>query len=194
MTPDRRSFLKQAMASFAVSSMVPGLPELAASKSQGVLDERLLVALGDATLPEELGAAGRARAVDAFRAWLAAYRPVAERTHGYGSAAITYTPADPGPGWNAQLTELDLLARKAYGAGFAEITVAQRRTVLGAPLEGVRLPRSPASATHVAAALLAHWAAASETIDLAYRAQIGVQTRRPLDDNPRKPLPLARGR
>jgi len=83
---------------------------------------------------------------------------------------IAFTPADPAPGWNAQLAELDLLAQKSYGKGFAEITVEQRRTVLRAPLEGVRLPRGTAAGTHVAAALLAHWTAASETIDLAYRA------------------------
>lgn len=191
MTSDRRSFLKQAVATFAVTSMVPGLSGASPSGSRGALDERLLSALGDATLPESLGAKGRARAVEAFREWLAAYRPVAERAHGYGSAAITYTPADPGPGWNAQLAELDLLARKAHGAGFAEITVGQRRAVLRTPLENVRFPRTPGTASHVAVALLAHWAAASETIDLAYRARIGTQTRRPLSDNPRKPLPLA---
>lgn len=193
MTSDRRSFLKQAAAAFAVSSFAPGVAVATASGSRGTLDERLLAALGDAMLPESLGAGGRARAVDAFRAWLAAYRPVAERAHGYGSAAITFTPADPAPGWNAQLAELDLLAQKTYGKGFADITVEQRRTVLRTPLEGVRFPRSTATATHVAVALLAHWTAASETIDLAYRARIGTQTFRPLMDNPRKPLPLARG-
>ena len=158
------------------------------------LDPLLLAALGDAVLPDSLGADGRRRAVAAFAAWLAAYAPVAEEMHGYGSAELTYTPEHPGPGWQAQLDALDALARRTRKRGFARLGIAARRAVLEARLArvtGATVPGTPLEAPHVAVALLAHWAATSDAQDLAYGARIGAGQCRSLAETARRPLPLA---
>lgn len=193
MTTNRRSFIKNAAATLVATSIVSRHSSAFGQAAQGVLDDRLLGALGDATLPESLGADGRVAAVDAFRRWVADYRPVAERAHGYGRAEITYSPPDPAPGWNAQLAALDLIAQKQHGTGFAELSVERRRAILRTPLEGARLPANPLAATHVAVALLAHWTASRQAVDLAYNARIGVRSCRPLRNNPDRPLPLTSG-
>jgi hypothetical protein len=142
-----------------------------------------------------LGAAGRTKAVRAFNAWVAAYQPVAEEMHGYGDAEITYTPADPAPGWNAQLEALDLLSRRKFRRGFATIDMTKRRDLLAAQIgrAGARLPSNPLQAAHVAVALMAHWADSSEATDFVYGAQIGKGECRILAQTSRKPLPLAGG-
>ncbi len=156
-------------------------------------DPALLAALGDAVLPESLGAPGRGRAVAAFVAWLAAYVPVAEQMHGYGDAELTYTRPDPEPGWRAQLDGLDRLARRLRRRGFVQLDLVGRRAVLDVALRDARggpLPSSPLQADHIAVALLSHWAATSEAQDLAYGARIGAGQCRALADTPRRPLPL----
>lgn len=214
MTTDRRDFLKQA-ALTAAGIGAPGslAPALLASHAPGqgtgaspqtgapaqaparALDPALLRALGDAILPESLGDVGRTDAIAAFAAWLARYTPVAEEMHGYGDAEITYTPSDPAPGWNAQLAGLDLLARRKHRRGFARLGVPLRRAVVSTQIGrtgGTRLPASPLAASHVAVALLSHWAASSAATDLAYGARIMAGHCRSLADTARPPLPLAR--
>jgi len=157
------------------------------------LDRPTLAALGEVVLPGELGAVGRARAVDDFVAWVAGYEPVAEEMHGYGYAEIRYLPPDPAPGWRAQLDGLDLLARRSRGRAFAELPPAPRRAMVEAALARVpndTLP-APIAASHVALALLAHWASSPAAWDLAYGARINPLACRPLGDAPRRPLPLA---
>ena len=204
MTHDRRDFLRRSLlgaagAALPLHSAEADGPDVETPAAGGqpagpALDPVLLAALGEAVLPESLGAEGRGRAVAAFAAWLAAYVPVAEAMHGYGDAELTYTPADPAPGWRAQLHALDLLARRTARRGFAQLDVAGRRTVLAVPLREVReatLPTSPLQARHVAVALLAHWAATSDAQDLAYGARIRAGQCRTLADTARRPLPLA---
>lgn len=203
MTSDRRTFLSQAAASvaaFTVAGDLSHAPQQAPQQGQATasraLDAPLIAALGEAILPESLGAAGRAHAVRAFREWIAAYVPVSEEMHGYGYAEITYTAADPAPGWNAQLQAMDLLAKKQFGAGFAALKPEKRDTLVRAQLAGARngrLPANPLTAPHVATALLAHWAASSDAIDFAYGVRIGKDNCKTLADSPRKPLPLASG-
>jgi hypothetical protein len=196
MTSNRRSFLKQAAASVAATAVVGCAPDLGMPQAGRALDDKVLAALGDAILPDSLGADARARATAAFREWIGAYAPVSEEMHGYGSAEITYTPPDPAPGWNAQLAALDLLAKKKHGAGFASLTVAQRRALVQTALarvRGDRLPANPLTAPHVAVALLAHWASSSAASDLAWGASIGRGNCRTLADAPRRPLPVAGG-
>jgi hypothetical protein len=199
MTTDRRTFLSQAAASMAaltVAGELKAAPQQGAAAAARALDARLLAALGEAVLPESLGAAGRTHAVSAFGEWLAAYVPVSEEMHGYGYAEIRYTVADPAPGWNAQLQGLDLLAKKQFGAGFAALRADQRDTLVRAQLATVRngrLPADPLTAPHVAIALLAHWARSSEATDLAYGVQIMKDHCRSLAASPHKPLPLAPG-
>ena len=218
VTTDRRDFIKRAAIAAATASSIGASVALAQSgaaappasparqagappgtqspapQSLRALDPVLLHALGDAILPEMLGDAGRRRATSAFAAWLARYAPVAEEMHGYGDAEITYTPSDPAPGWNAQLAGLDLLARRRHRRGFARLGVPLRREVVGTSLarvSGARLPANPLAASHVAVALLAHWAASSEATDLAYHARIMKGNCRLLSETSRPPLPLA---
>ncbi len=218
MTTDRRDFIKRAAIAAATASGIGGSPVLAqagaaqpsataaspvaptsgpqgaAPPSPRALDPALLRALGDAILPELLGDAGRVRAIGSFSTWLARYTPVAEEMHGYGDAEITYTPSDPAPGWNAQLSGLDLLARRKHRRGFARLGVPLRREIVRTQLarvSGSRLPSDPLAASHVAVALLAHWAASSEATDLAYQARIMKGNCRVLAETSRAPLPLA---
>lgn len=206
MTTDRREFLKQAAlsaAAVATTTGAAGSPPQGAGPPQPAaaqptngrrLDAAMLAAVGEAVLPESLGADGRARAVAAFTRWLTQYVPVAEEMHGYGDAEITYTPSDPAPGWSAQLAGLDLLARRKHRRGFSRLGVPLRREVLGAQIGrggGARLPSTPLAATHVAVALMAHWAASSEATDLAYQARIAKGNCRVLAETTRRPLPLA---
>ncbi len=205
MTTDRRTFLSQAAASMAAFTVAGNLeaqspqqpsPATSAGAAARALDAGLLAALGEAVLPEALGASGRTKAVGEFREWIAAYTPVSEEMHGYGSAEITYTVSDPAPGWNAQLHGMDLLAHKQFGAGFAALKPDKRDALVRAQLAGVRaarLPANPLTAPHVAVALLAHWAGSSAATDFAYGAKIGKDNCRLLSDSPRKPLPLVPG-
>ena len=208
---DRRAFLRAAGALAAggaaagcdapgaaggASAAAPGATAGAtpAGRARDVaLDRPTLAAVAEVVLPGELGAAGRAGAVDAFVAWVAGYEPVAERMHGYGYADVRYLPPDPAPGWGAQLAGLELLARRSRGASFAALPIAERRALVESALAstpGVRLP-APLAAGHVALALLAHWASSPAAWDLAHGVRITPATCRPLGDAPRRPLPLA---
>jgi hypothetical protein len=200
MTPSRRDFLARAALAAAGAALPAPLAAQEAAATQPTraagttLDPVLMAALGDAVLPESLGAAGRRRAVGRFATWLARYEPVAEAMHGYGDAEITYTPPDPGPGWQAQLRGVDTLARRSRRKGFAALTVAERRAVLEVALRGhggTRLPANPLEASHVAVALMAHWAASTEATDLAHGARILAGECRGLAGVSRLPLPLA---
>src|SRR5262245_60864493 len=199
MTTDRRSFLKSAAALTAVAA-VPVNPLGSAEQQQPTpraLDATLLAALGDTVLPESLGAAARATAARELTRWITEYSPVAEEMHGYGDAEITYTPADPAPGWNAQLAALDLLARRTKRRGFAALPIAARRDIVHRQLASVRgaaLPSNPLVATHVAVALLSHWASSFAAQDLAYNSRIMRGECRGLAGVTRKPLPLVEGR
>ncbi len=202
MTQDRRDFLKRAAAIAAGTVVVAGdggaqkpVATAAATPVRRALDPGTLAAVGDAVLPESLGAAGRTKAVRAFSTWISAYQPIAEEMHGYGDAEITYTPAHPAPGWNAQLEALDLLSKRKFRRGFVAIDTTKRRELITAQIgrAGTRLPANPLQATHVVVALMAHWADSSDATDLVYRAKIGKGECRILADSPRKPLPLAGG-
>ncbi len=170
-------------------------PEPAASAAgEYGLPTALLRALAEAVLPSGLGDAGRERAVAAFEAWLAGYRPVTERDHGYGTGEITYTGAHPAPGWKSQLEALDLESRQRYGRDFGSLDLELRRRLVGAQLRRERGPLpDPADATPVALGLIAHWCASSEATDLCYGVAIGRETCRPLERAPDLPAPPGRG-
>ena len=194
MTSDRRQFLKKA--SIAAAAVAGGAHPVSGQPpaNSHALHAPLLAALADSVLPESLGAAGRARAVRSFSAWLAGYRPVSEEMHGYGNQEITYTGPDPAPGWNAQLEALDTLAHRRFRRGFGLLDVEKRRSLIRSQLDDLRegvLPSSPLAASNVALALLAHWADSSEATDLAYGARIAKDNCRLLRETSREPLPLA---
>lgn len=156
--------------------------------ARGALD-----ALADVVLPASLGASGKRAATDAFVAWVDGYEPVAEEMHGYGYADVRYLPPDPAPAWRAQLDGLDTLAQRTTGRAFASLDVAARTSVLEAALRrergGDRLP-APLGASHIAVALLSHWASSPGAWDLALGAQVAPSTCRALGDVIRKPLPV----
>ena len=159
------------------------------------LDEALLRALASAILPSELGAAGTRRAADALAKWVREYRPDAELNHGYGTARLRTTGADPSTRWALQLRTLEMDARRAHNAGFASITDDQRRTIVGAQLDAERanaIPGDIAGAPHVALALLASFYGSPEATDLCYEATIGRQLCRPLAESSARPVPLRR--
>ncbi len=223
MSPDRREFLRDAAITVVAAAGTDTAASVQRAPAQGapaqgdrtqgarapagaapptaqpaprVLDAALLAAVGEAVLPESLGATGRAAAVAAFSRWVEGYRPVSEEMHGYGDAEITFTPPDPAPGWHAQLTALDLLARRKHRRAFGRLGVPLRREVLATAIGrggAARLPSSPLDAGHVAVALMAHWASSSEAVDLAYEARIARENCRLLSETSRQPLPLAGG-
>lgn len=203
----RRSFLKTATAVAATAAAgtaaigtvgcAPGADTKArtpsASGSRPIGFHRpLLGALGEVMLPATLGTAGRTAAVDAFVAWVDGYDPVAEQQHGYGYAEIRYLPADPAPGWRAQLDGLDVLARRMRQRPFVELDAAARQDVVRAalaPVRDVNMP-DPLGASHIAVALVAHWAGSPAASDLAMGVSVGTGTCRPLDGVRAKPLPI----
>jgi hypothetical protein len=190
MTLSRRGFVKGVTAALPVVALPAcAAPAVDASRS---LDPVLLAALAESVLPTELGTAGRERALAGFQQWLAAYRPVAERDHGYGTGELTYTGADPAPGWNAQLQALDLEARQRFQRGLAEVDPAIRARLVRTQLRRERTLTEPAEAAHVALGLLSWWAASSEANDLCYGAAIGRETCRPLEQTVNQPAALAR--
>ena len=148
---DRRTFLKvagtlaagAAVTGCTVESHPPDASATPAGARASALDRAVLDAVGDAMLPESLGATAKAAAVTAFVAWADAYEPVAEEMHGYGYADIRYLPPDPSPAWRAQLEALDLLAQKTRRKTFGALSVAERRELLSTVLRGPAEERVP---------------------------------------------------
>lgn len=208
-SPSRRGFLKVAGAAAASAVAGSAAAATAACAPPVEKDDRqsafgasiqrqvgfnrpLLDRLGDAILPDSLGAPGRLAAVNAFVEWVDGYEPVAEEMHGYGYADVRYLPADPAPGWRSQLEALDTLARKTQHRSFVELDVNARRAVVRAALAGSRetaMP-DPLGASHIAIALLAHWAASPAARDLALGVQVAPLTCRPLAAATTHPLPI----
>lgn len=208
-TPSRRSFLKTAgviagatVAGAAATSCGPtklgdgsahDVGNSPAARVKGFARAGL-DALADVVLPAALGVAGRRAATDAFVAWVDGYEPVAEEMHGYGYADVRYLPPDPAPAWRAQLDGLELLSQRTTGRAFASLDLPARTSVVEAALRrergGDRLP-PPLGATHVAIALLSHWASSPAAWDLALGVQVSPSTCRSLSDVTRRPLPIA---
>ncbi|MDH5589035.1 MAG: gluconate 2-dehydrogenase subunit 3 family protein [Gemmatimonadota bacterium] len=193
MTHDRRSFLKRSGAAATVAALGGCGPD-AAGETEGVaraLDADVLGAVAEIVLPSELGAEGRVVAVTAFAEWCAAYEPVFEVNHGYGTSEIRYGPPDPVPGWRAQLQALDVEARKRHDAGFAELDRERREALLRAHLAGAPEGMSdPVRAEHVASALMAHWFRSPEAVDRCYGVRISPVTCRGIESLPRIPEAL----
>lgn len=204
--PGRRGFLKKAAVALSALSLPlsacrgeDGDPPSGGEMGEGLAGE-LLEALADASLPSEIGPAGRREAAVAFRAWLDDFEPVAELNHDYGSQAVHYGPEDPAPRWSSQLAALELVARRREDAGFAELPADRRRELIrrrvpepAGDAAGEGLPGNPAEAEHVAVGLLAWFYGRPEAADLGYRARIGRYTCRPLGESGDRPAPLSEG-
>lgn len=209
----RRTFLKSASAltvGVASATVVTGVAgcRLAAGDAPSVaradatsaretgFDRPLLDAVASVVLPASLGADARRAATEAFVAWADGYDPVAEEMHGYGYADVRYLPSDPSPAWRAQLDGLDVLARRTHGTAFTRLDSSTREAVITRALRDVRSDRmpTPLTASHVALALLAHWAASPAAWNLAFGADVSPSSCRPLGAATRKPLPIGPSR
>lgn len=159
------------------------------------LPPQMLLAVGAAVLPSELGTGGIERAVRAFSNWIVGYHANAELLHPYGSAELSASPPSPAATWRQQLTALDAAAQTAHGRGFASLGIPERQALIRQALAGARVTRLPAPvrAPHIAAALLAHFYESSDATDLCYRAEIRKNQCRPLVNSARAPVPLRRG-
>jgi hypothetical protein len=140
--------------------------------ARGGRPRALLDAVAEAVLPSVLGAAGLRGAVTQFVAWADGFEPVAQEMLGYGYAEVRYLPADPVPGWIAQLDALDRRAGKR-GATFVALPVADRRAVIEHAL-----------------ALLSHWASSSDGWDLALEHRVQRDRCRSLATTRDLPTPL----
>lgn len=206
--PSRRTFIKTAglLASATVAGTSACTTESLADRAQGGknapeprertkgFDDEQLRALAEAVLPATLGADGQHAATAAFVSWADGYDPVAEEMHGYGYSDVRYLPADPSPAWRAQLDALDTLAQRTKGKRFAALDRTAREEVLSAVLRrernSDRLP-APLGASHIAIALLAHWASSPDAWNLALGVRVSPGACRTLDGATRKPLPIA---
>ena len=196
--PDRRRFLTVLAAVPAAAVLPPdALADCITARILSPPNARVRAAplrtVADAVLPAEaLGPAGVTRAAAEFQRWLDGYIAGAERDHGYGTAELGYTPADPRPQWRTQLEELDAAARATHRRAFDRLGRAARRELVRAKLEasGTDSLTAPLAASHIAGALLSWFYASSEANDLCYQARIGKETCRPLNAVSEKPAPL----
>jgi hypothetical protein len=187
MPSNRRNFLKAATVTAAAAA---GLTAACATErtsapavGNATLDGPLLDATAEVVLPSELGPISRSAALAAFRTWVTGYEPAAEEMHGYGNQEITYLPAHPAPNWNAQLQQMDALARKQHGTGFAQLDAVKREAIVRKQLSHLKGgPDMPGvlGAPHVALALLAHWSGSPAATDFVYGVAIGKDTCRTL--------------
>jgi len=153
-------------------------------------------AIASVVLPSVLGADAQRVALERFLEWADAFEPVAELNHGYGTSEIRYGPADPRPGWAAQLAALDLEARHRFDTSFPELELEERTALVRDHLERVvdgPGMASPERAPHVAAALMAHWFRSSEATDLCYEVSIERLSCRGIETAPQRPAALERG-
>lgn len=188
----RRTFLAALAAALPTASFIrlahaAAVDDLVARKST-------LLALGEALLPSELGAARVAAIVDGFQRWIAGYREHAELVHGYGTSKLEWTGPTPATRWSVQLDELDRAGQRAHARPFAALTIAQRQHVVLTEHDVFKADRIPptAKSPHVALALLSHFYGSYAATDLCYDAQIMRENCRPLAVSSRKPLTLAR--
>lgn len=193
MPHDRRTFLKRSAAALSAASLAAHDVAGAAPPEEAArpLDAALLRAVGDAVLPESIGADGREAAVRSFELWLADFEPVAELTHPYGGWEIPYGPPDPEPGWSAQLESLDLLAEARWDARFSDLSIARRREMLEEQMGDTGTAfEDPGRARHVAVALMAHYFSSPDAVDRCYGVRIQKLECRGLDDVGARPDPL----
>ena len=189
MAESRRTFLKQSAATVAAASLAGCAPS--PSEREDALAPVTLRAVGEAVLPDELGADGRERAVTAFELWAEGLEPVAEMAHPYLVPETLYTGPDPRPGWAAQLRALNIESGKRFGASFDGIGVPERRSILAphARRAGPDFGR-PGATSHVAVALAAHFFGSPLATDICYGRSIARQQCRGLAGAGDEPAPL----
>lgn len=192
MSDTRRSFLKQSVATVAAASVAGCASDDGGDTSP--LPAHTLRAVADAVLPAELGADGRERAVAAFERWSDGLEPVAELAHPYLVPETRYSGPDPRPGWVAQLQGLEKECHARHGKLLTDLDTAGRRKLLarGVGQAGPGLG-APASANHIAVALMAHFFASPAATDMCYGRTIAKQQCRGLDGAVAEPAALGAG-
>src|SRR4051794_7376448 len=153
------------------------------------LDPVMLAAIGEVVLPAE---ADRKAAIAAFVRWVRAYKEGADTDHGYGNTRIRATGPSPSRSYPAQIAALESSARAAGAASFPHAPLDVRRSILEAAIAGAKIERLPARPTggHIAADLMGHYFNSSAASDLCYRAAIGRDLCRGLQDSEKAPAPL----
>ncbi len=183
---DRRDFLQVTIAGASVVSVV------GCTRQQG-FNRLQIVCLGEAVLPDEIGAEGAARISDEFITWIANYSSSAELNHAYGSSDLSFTGNLPTTQWMEQLQQLDVMARDRFSRSLIESNNDERHELLRDVL--AEFPEAqlgdPARAEHVAIGLLAFFYRTPEATDLAYRASIKKRQCRPLGDSASQPISLS---
>ena len=193
--PTRRVVLKTIASAAAVGPSGPSVAADPLQNQPGSLDVRTLGAIGDAVLPSELGASGRAEVVKAFVRWIREYHEDADMDHGYGFTRIRRTGPSPVRRYPAQLAALDrAAAQRKPGGSLASLPIGDRRAVIADALRDATIDRLPGrpSGGHIASDLMAFYFNSSDAHDLCYEARIGRDTCRGLPGSERPPESLAR--
>lgn len=186
-----RRTLLQIIAALVVSRPIRSLARVLQPPPFKPLEIETLVALADVVLPSDLTPAGRRRVVDRFVAWFVNYREGADMGHGYGASTLR-TPSGPSPAlrYPEQFAALDAAARDRGAASFAALAPAARREIveklLNEPRPVNRLPAQPTGANLIADVMGSYFTSA-EAWDQCYRAEIGRDRCRTLDDSSGEP-------
>ena len=154
-------------------------------------DRGLIAAVGEVVLPSGLGAERRARAVDAFAAWLDGYEAGVPMSYGYGQLRYAVVPPSPASKYPAQIARLQELS-KAKGVSFTALPAADRKAVVEAALleAGLtELPERP-DGRHVASDLMSHFYNSSDGNDFLFGASIRVSECRGLDTSADRPASI----
>ena len=140
-------------------------------------------------LPGEIGGDGRARVVTAFVRWLRDYRAGADMDHGYGFTRLRRTPPSPMAKYAVQFAALE---QRAGVQRFANLSVDARRVILEEAIAAAKIDRLPGrpDGGHIATDLMAFYFNSPEAHDLAYRAAIGRDACRGLEDSENRPKGL----
>jgi hypothetical protein len=182
--PLRRRTILQWAANVGGALRFSGIRVWAQTASFPADQDDTLRALATVILPAELGAEGIGRTADAFVRWVRGYRAGAEMDHGYGNTRLRLKGASPAPGYLRDLAAL----RPALFAG----DQGSRSQAVVSALEQAKitdLPRTP-DGRHVAADLMAFYFRSSDANDLCYRAAIGRDLCRGLENSEQAPSPL----
>ena len=186
-----RRTLLQIIAALVVSRPIRSLARVLQPPPFKPLEIETLVALADVVLPSDLTPAGRRRVVDRFVAWFVNYREGADMGHGYGASTLR-TPSGPSPAlrYPEQFAALDAAAKDRGAASFAVLAPAARREIveklLNEPRPVNRLPAQPTGANLIADVMGSYFTSA-EAWDRCYRAEIGRDSCRTLDDSAGEP-------
>jgi hypothetical protein len=183
----RRTLITSALGAMALR---PGRAGAQTAFGDAHLDR--MRALADAVLPQELGQAGRQRALTLFMTWVRDYRADADGDHGYGDVRVRRLPASPAVKYPAQLDDLDRRAGGTFAAG----SLADRQKAVTDAIAAANIRDFPGrpNGGHVATDLMAHYFNGPGANDLAYGRAIGRGACRDLAGSEQRPSPLTGGR